>query len=32
MSLFRVIPAFDVVDTEVLLIGLFGGLAWALMF
>lgn len=32
MSLFRVIPAFDLVDTELLLIGLVGGVAWALMF
>lgn len=31
MSRFRVIAAFDLIDTELLLIGLVGGLAWALM-
>jgi hypothetical protein len=31
MSRFRVMAAFDLVDTELLIIGLVGGLAWAFM-
>ncbi len=32
MSRFRVIASFDLVDTELMLIGIVGGLAWALLF